>query len=157
MGDSHEDTLDWLANTHEEWLLFFNNADDTTISLHKYFPNSSHGNIIITSRNPETGAYVSQAETFCRISDLSPDDARELLIKTAHVSDEHTNENQKLAMDLVKVIDTVYVCLCPTLNILTESWISPSCYCASRSIHSEIQTWSFPLPRDVHATSCWHP
>jgi hypothetical protein len=102
-GDSHEDTLDWLANTHEEWLLFFNNADDTTINLREYFPTCSHGNIIITTRNPETSAYVSLVESFCRIPDLPPNDARELLIKTAHVSDGHTDEGQRLAMDLVKV------------------------------------------------------
>jgi hypothetical protein len=156
-GDSHEDTLDWLAKMHGEWLLFFNNADDTTISLREYFPNCSHGNIIITTRNPETSAYVSQVETFCRIPDLSPNDARELLIKIAHVSDGHTDESQKLAMDLVKVSNIVYVSFCTILNRMTESRIPPSCYCPSWSIHSEVQTWSFPLPRDVHATSCWHP
>jgi hypothetical protein len=156
-GDSHEDTLDWLSDTREEWLLFFNNADDRTINLQEYFPNCYHGNIIITTRNPETSSYASKPEAFCRITSLATNDARELLIKIAHVSDGHTDESQKLAMDLVKVSDIDHVSYCPIFNILTESWIPPSCYCPSWSIHPEIQTWSFPLPRDVHATSCWHP
>ncbi len=43
----------WL-NTHDKWLLVFDNATDPKI-IHRYVPNKHLGHIIITSRNPNWG------------------------------------------------------------------------------------------------------
>ncbi|KAJ7794120.1 hypothetical protein B0H13DRAFT_2298720 [Mycena leptocephala] len=51
-GDSQRDGLLWLTSKVEEWLLFFDNADDPSIDLNDFIPQCTHGNIIITSRNP---------------------------------------------------------------------------------------------------------
>ena len=40
----------WLQD-NERWLLVFDNADDSSVKVSKYFPKSGDGDIIITSRN----------------------------------------------------------------------------------------------------------
>ncbi|KAF8172301.1 hypothetical protein K438DRAFT_180280 [Mycena galopus ATCC 62051] len=52
-GNSQQDGLLWLTSKVKEWLLFFDNADDPSLDLNDFIPACNHGNIIITSRNPE--------------------------------------------------------------------------------------------------------
>ncbi|KAJ6457295.1 P-loop containing nucleoside triphosphate hydrolase protein [Mycena sanguinolenta] len=78
-GNSPEDALMQLAHKHENWLLFFDNADDPEINLSRFFPKCSHGNIIITSRNPGLQVYGAKAQ----VSDMEEPDAVALLLKSA--------------------------------------------------------------------------
>jgi len=98
IGESEKATLDWLSRRREEWLLVLDNADDPTLDLRPYLPACSHGNILITSRNRDTCFYAPQ---FCQVSDMRPEDARDLLLKTARLT--HTNETEALATAIVKV------------------------------------------------------
>ncbi|KAJ7480578.1 hypothetical protein FB451DRAFT_1031029, partial [Mycena latifolia] len=75
IGDTAQDALDWLRSKQKEWLLFFDNADDPKIDLHKFFPRCKHGNILITSRNPQLRGYRSHSH----VSDMEETDAVELL------------------------------------------------------------------------------
>ncbi|KAJ7841447.1 FabD lysophospholipase-like protein [Mycena leptocephala] len=52
IGTSSEDGLLWLISQREEWMLLFDNADNPSIDLFHFFPKCTHGNIIVTSRNP---------------------------------------------------------------------------------------------------------
>ena len=98
IGESEKATIDWLARRRTEWLLVLDNADDPTLNLRLYLPHCSHGNILITSRNRGTCFYAPQS---CHVSDMRPEDARDLLLKIAH--HEHNNETEALAMTIVKV------------------------------------------------------
>ena len=98
IGESEKDTLDWLCRQRKEWLLLLDNADDPTLKLRSYFPRCSHGNILITSRNRDICAYAPQ---FCQVSDMHPDEARDLLLKHARL--EHSNETEAHATTIVKV------------------------------------------------------
>ena len=102
-GETAQDALAWLARQHEEWLLLFNNADDRTLTLGNYFPNCSHGNILITSRNHDICIYARSPNLNCKISDLTPDDARSLLLTIAGQGDSCANETKMLATAVVKV------------------------------------------------------
>ncbi|KAJ7262824.1 hypothetical protein C8J57DRAFT_1333874 [Mycena rebaudengoi] len=51
----HESLL-WLAQQCEEWLLVFNNADDVNLNLAQFFPSCSHGNILITCEIQNSGS-----------------------------------------------------------------------------------------------------
>ncbi|KAJ7251633.1 hypothetical protein C8J57DRAFT_1352189 [Mycena rebaudengoi] len=57
-GSSSQDALRWLASQQNDWLLFFDNADDPKINLNPFFPQCKHGNILITSRNPGLCVYA---------------------------------------------------------------------------------------------------
>jgi hypothetical protein len=49
IGENANDTIIWLADKCEDWLLLFDNADNTMLNLSPFFPSCSHGNILITS------------------------------------------------------------------------------------------------------------
>ena len=98
IGKSEKAMLDWLSRQREEWLLLLDNADNPTLNLRPYLPRCSHGNILITSRNRDTCFYAPQS---CRVSDMRPEDATDLLLKIAHL--EHTSETDALATTIVKV------------------------------------------------------
>src|SRR5882724_9104362 len=98
IGESEKDTLDWLRKQRKEWLLLLDNADDPTLNLPSYFPRCTHGNILITSRNRDICVHAPQ---FCQVSDMKPDEARDLLLKHARL--EHNNETEAPAMRIVKV------------------------------------------------------
>ncbi|KAJ7716785.1 hypothetical protein B0H16DRAFT_1701222 [Mycena metata] len=96
VGDSAQDALMWLQSNHNKWLLFFDNADDPKINLNDFLPKCNHGNLIITSRNPEIRSYG--AYTF--VSDMEKADALTLLLRRANK--ESSEENLKFATEIVK-------------------------------------------------------
>ncbi|KAJ7486470.1 hypothetical protein FB451DRAFT_770862, partial [Mycena latifolia] len=96
IGDTAQDALDWLHSKQNEWLLFFDNADDPKIDLHSFFPRCKHGNILITSRNPELRGYGSHS----LVSDMEERDAVELLLRSA--AQDITPENKDTATEIVK-------------------------------------------------------
>ncbi|HXP49251.1 MAG TPA: tetratricopeptide repeat protein, partial [Bacteroidia bacterium] len=104
VGNSDQDALGWLCKQHDEWLLLFNNADDTTLNLQEYFPSGSYGNILITTRNRAIHIHSQGTGSHCEISGMTPNDAKELLLKVAKVKEESRSDNGRLAMTIVKVI-----------------------------------------------------
>src|SRR5882672_5853454 len=92
IGESEKATLDWLSMQRKEWLILLDNADDPTLNLRSYFPRCSHGNILITSRNRDTCSHALQ---FCQVSDMRPEDARDLFLQITRL--ESTNEIEALA------------------------------------------------------------
>ena len=104
IGETANDTIIWLAGKREDWLLLFDNADDTTLNLSQFFPSSSHGNILITSRNRET---LIHAPGFnYNVGSLTPEDARDLLLGI--IKPVITDETRVLAEPIVKVIANQY-------------------------------------------------
>ncbi|KAF8240590.1 hypothetical protein L208DRAFT_1352538 [Tricholoma matsutake] len=78
IGENVNDTIIWLAGKHEDWLLLFDNADDTMLNLSQFFPSCSHGNILITSQNCDT---LIHAPSFnYNVGSLTPEDVRDLLL-----------------------------------------------------------------------------
>ena len=102
IGSSWEDTLDWLAGQHEQWLLLLNNADDTTFNLRKYFPHCSRSNILITTRNRHNIQHASDRRSSRQVSEMTPEDAKILLLKISGL-EECSPETNAQAMAIVKV------------------------------------------------------
>ncbi|KAJ7244001.1 hypothetical protein C8J57DRAFT_1725803 [Mycena rebaudengoi] len=100
IGSDHDDALRWLASCNKEWLLIFDNADDPKLNLFDFFPPSTHGNILITSRNPQLCVHAPGAHH--RISDLEEEAAVQLLLISA--AKPATTENEILATEIVKVL-----------------------------------------------------
>ncbi|KAJ7742628.1 hypothetical protein B0H16DRAFT_1022404 [Mycena metata] len=96
-GDSPKDGLLWLTSKVEQWLLFFDNADDPGINLNDYIPQCNHGNIIITSRNPGMCIY---AESHSPVLDMQEEDAVVLLLKSA--LQKATARTEQIAAQIVK-------------------------------------------------------
>ncbi|KAJ6459226.1 hypothetical protein C8R45DRAFT_1221398 [Mycena sanguinolenta] len=97
-GTASQDALAWLVGRHEGWLLFFDNADDPEINLNEFIPRCHHGNIIITSRNPNLRMYGGNSQ----VSDMEESDAVALLLKSSQQVVSVSNE--LLAQDIVKAL-----------------------------------------------------
>ncbi|KAJ6484623.1 hypothetical protein C8R45DRAFT_1075104 [Mycena sanguinolenta] len=97
-GTTSQDALTWLTSKHENWLLFFDNADDPEINLNQFIPRCNHGNIIVTSRNPNLRGYGESSH----VSDMEEPDAVALLLKSAQQT--MSAPNQLLAQDIVKAL-----------------------------------------------------
>ncbi|KAJ7734868.1 hypothetical protein B0H16DRAFT_151442 [Mycena metata] len=115
VGGSAQDALTWLQSNHGDWLLFFDNADDPGINLNMFFPQCSHGNIIITSRNPELRVYGQHSP----VSDIEEADAIALLLQSA--AKESSEENAETATKIVKEL-----CYLPLAIAQAGSFISQS-------------------------------
>ncbi|KAJ6483188.1 hypothetical protein C8R45DRAFT_759269, partial [Mycena sanguinolenta] len=87
-GKTSQDALTWLTGKHEDWLLFFDNADDPAIDLSRFFPKCSHGNIIITTRNPGLRIYGAHSQ----VSDMEESDAVALLLQRTCQQSSAANE-----------------------------------------------------------------
>jgi hypothetical protein len=98
VGSSSQDAFKWLANTPQDWLLFYDNADDPKINLNRFLPRCNHGNVIITSRNPELCVY---AGAHSAVSDMDETDAVTLLLKSA--AQVNLPVNEKIAAEITKV------------------------------------------------------
>ncbi|KAJ6547802.1 hypothetical protein DFH09DRAFT_634414 [Mycena vulgaris] len=98
-GSTAQEGLEWLSSKLAEWLLFFDNADDPTINLNKFFPQCKHGNILITSRNPRLRVYTG---SYSQVSDMEELDAIALLLKSCAA--EITPRNKELATEIVKAL-----------------------------------------------------
>ncbi|KAF8128828.1 P-loop containing nucleoside triphosphate hydrolase protein [Mycena galopus ATCC 62051] len=98
IGNSSQDGLRWLASQHEAWIMFLDNADNPKINLNQFFPKCNHGNVIITTRNPNLKIYGAHS----LVSDLDESDAIALLLKSA--MQDNTLPNELLAAEIVKVL-----------------------------------------------------
>ncbi|KAG9077594.1 hypothetical protein FRC06_008820, partial [Ceratobasidium sp. 370] len=86
-GSTVDDMLTLLAGQEEKWLVFFNNADNTSLDLRQYFPACTHGDILITTRNHQminiAGEIKPGVKAECQISGMQPEDAKELLLRAS--------------------------------------------------------------------------
>ncbi|KAJ7809310.1 hypothetical protein B0H13DRAFT_2479113 [Mycena leptocephala] len=98
IGKNSEDGLLWLISQREEWMLLFDNADDLSIDLFHFFPRCTHGNIIITSRNPQLAVHGPRSHS--RVGDMDKSDAIDLLLLSA--AKEKTIESTQSASEIVE-------------------------------------------------------
>ncbi|KAJ7870695.1 hypothetical protein B0H13DRAFT_2280569 [Mycena leptocephala] len=97
VGTSSQDALRRFSNNQEDWLLFYDNADDPKIDLNRFIPQCTHGNIIITTRNPGLCVYAGAQSA---VSDIEEGDGLELLLKSA--AQDITPANERMAAEIVK-------------------------------------------------------
>ncbi|KAJ3985480.1 P-loop containing nucleoside triphosphate hydrolase protein, partial [Lentinula detonsa] len=97
-AESWEAGLSWLKTHEQNWLVIIDNADDPNIQLANYLPACDHGNIIITSRNPELKHVADQDH---ELRDMLPNDGILLLLK--HALKDHSNANQQQKEEAAKI------------------------------------------------------
>jgi len=92
----------WLESQHEQnWLLFFDNADNVQLNLATFFPKCKFGNILVTTRNPQLSIHAGE-NADAKVADMNPEDAKCLLMQVSQAK--KSEENEKLAVLIVKVI-----------------------------------------------------
>ncbi|KAJ7844199.1 P-loop containing nucleoside triphosphate hydrolase protein [Mycena leptocephala] len=121
IGYTSQDALQWLISKHDEWLLFFDNADNPRINLNTYIPLCNHGNILITSRNPGLRVY---AGSHCHVSDMEESDAAELLLKSA--AEDSTQQNKQMALEIVKELSYLPLAIIQAGAFISKSGVLKS-------------------------------
>jgi hypothetical protein len=97
IGKTAADALKWLSHQHKQWLLVFDNADDLEINLQDWFPSCKHGNILITSRNPE--CCIHAPDSNYEVSGMKPEEASHLLLTCAMEPTPDADEARTLAFN----------------------------------------------------------
>jgi hypothetical protein len=104
IGKTYEDTIRWLGNRRERWLMVFDNADDPFLEISDFFPSGNSGSILITSRVADMALLARGPSSDCNVSSMEPEDALELLLKSARMQDEPLVEAERdVAIQLLKV------------------------------------------------------
>ncbi|KAG8699756.1 hypothetical protein FRC09_006401 [Ceratobasidium sp. 395] len=85
LGDTHEATLLWLSSHTKRWLLVFDNADDTSLDLEKYFPKGAHGRVLITTRARDIALLAQGPNSDYNVSSMEPEESLQLLLTVARV------------------------------------------------------------------------
>ncbi|KAH8813781.1 hypothetical protein DL96DRAFT_1821026 [Flagelloscypha sp. PMI_526] len=94
---SVDDAMFLLRSRREDWLLFLDNADDTTLDLRPYV-SWPHGNILITTRNREVRSHAPNCSIW--VDRLELDDAKELLLRGVDV--DRNSKTQEYVLKIVQ-------------------------------------------------------
>ncbi|KAH8802392.1 P-loop containing nucleoside triphosphate hydrolase protein, partial [Flagelloscypha sp. PMI_526] len=87
-GSTVEDVQHYLSSRQDEWLLFFDNADDPSLDLGPFL-SWSHGNVLITTRNVSMRAHAPDCHI--RIHSLTMEESVALLMRGIDIGmDERT-------------------------------------------------------------------
>ncbi|KAH8799553.1 P-loop containing nucleoside triphosphate hydrolase protein [Flagelloscypha sp. PMI_526] len=105
VGKSAVDAVQWLSYQNNRWVLVFDNADDKAFSIQKYIPKSIHGNVIITSRNPELAGLASNDLGARRIGDMEKLAAKELLRKLVQPGEIFSDRDDSLIAQVVDMLN----------------------------------------------------
>jgi hypothetical protein len=152
-GSGPDDALTWLARQLENWLILYNNADDTSLDLRRYFPACSHGNILITTRNRRMIHLAQGVEPEYHVSEMSADDA-ECLLKRAAGFSESTDDH--LSTALVKVCRKIYLfklAISHIVRLFIGAWVLCASYCSSRRIYTYPPVQHTRIPGHVSGQS----
>ncbi|KAJ6535708.1 hypothetical protein B0H19DRAFT_963611, partial [Mycena capillaripes] len=114
IGNSPKEVVQRLTTTQEDWLLFFDNADDPKINLNSFLPQCNHGNIIITSRNPGLCVYAGSNSL---VTDMEGEDAVALLLKSS--AQQSTSTNELVAVEIA-------LCYLPLAIVQAGAFIAES-------------------------------
>ncbi|KAG8792030.1 hypothetical protein FRC12_007463 [Ceratobasidium sp. 428] len=95
LGDTHEATLLWLSSYTRRWLLVFDNADDTSLDLEKYFPKGAHGRVLITTRARDIALLARGTSSDYNVSSMEPEESLQLLLTVARVDLPTLSQNDR--------------------------------------------------------------
>ena len=85
LNQNMQQTMRWLSNKEDPWLLIIDNADDPSLDISSYFPAGNRGTILLTTRNPDCEIHATVGSF--RSEKLLVNDAVELLLKVAAIKD----------------------------------------------------------------------
>ncbi|KAG8776165.1 hypothetical protein FRC12_001062 [Ceratobasidium sp. 428] len=78
-GDDPSHALTWLAQQSEPWLVVYDNADDASVDLGRFFPSCPHGRILVTTRNHKMVVFARGTDSHLHVSEMLTEDALQLL------------------------------------------------------------------------------
>ena len=104
-------------------MLGFDGADDVQLRLRNFIPQSTTGNVLITTRNRQLRTYTTTSDEDGKVGEMGLEDAKALLL--ARFDKEERERNRSHALEIVKVhpstVDITYKPTCKTGPSLLRS------------------------------------
>ncbi|ETN38547.1 uncharacterized protein HMPREF1541_06583 [Cyphellophora europaea CBS 101466] len=101
-----EEACQALGALQDRWLLVLDNADDRCVNYQRYFPASTLGVVLLTSRNDQFHCYATNKHV--PLGGLGDKEARELLLRAAGVAaDKHQDRDAQTQQDFDRDADRV--------------------------------------------------
>lgn len=163
----------WLSQCSKPWLLIIDNADDPEIDVSEFFPNGGIGNILVTTRNPNTIIHATAGHI--RFRGMDPEEAISLLLKLAYpqqTSAERNPQKRTLAQTIAAELGYLALALTQagaairrniyTLDKYLNSYLGrrnhllslPISTCADET--NVIATWEIPFQKIEQRQSLEH-
>ncbi|KAH8834493.1 hypothetical protein DL96DRAFT_495528 [Flagelloscypha sp. PMI_526] len=120
---SVDDVLRIFRSRQDDWMLFFDNADDPSFDLRPYLA-WSNGNILITTRNRELRVHAPKCSIWVDRLDL--EDAKELLLKGLSVEDDF--QQQHIVATIVEELGCLALAITQARAFLVKGLCSISEY-----------------------------
>ena len=119
-------TMRWLSNKEDPWLLIIDNADDPDLDMAPYFPAGNRGVILLTTRNPECESHNTVGSFKC--GKLLQEDAVALLLKVAAIED-LSEASRHAALDVAKTLGFLALALVQAGAFIKQRFCTIEEYC----------------------------
>lgn len=132
-GSEVEDALLWLASRDgpdANWIILFDDANDSQLNLKRYFPRCSHGNILITTRNYHARRYAVGPGSDYEVFQMTVDEALTLFEKHVRRFDNSDPRSIEIAKGLVEELGCFAFSVSQTGALISTSLCSLSYYCS---------------------------
>ncbi|RDL41952.1 Uncharacterized protein BP5553_01931 [Venustampulla echinocandica] len=117
----------WLSNIPQQWLLIFDNADDPSIDISRYFPVGSRGTILITTRNPE--CKVHQTVGSYEFAGMGVEEAVDLLLKAIGTDDLSSQASRLAARSIVTTLGSLSLAIIQAGAVIRQKLCRLEDYC----------------------------
>ena len=135
LDDSVESVLQWMSGIQEEWLIVFDNADDTPVYVvERFIPPGNRGNILVTSRNRSMGSLIS-FENMIEINEMEEADAITLLLKASYLN--ASAEHIEIAKNIVAELGCISLAINQAGAYIEAGRCSIDKYLQQFSLHHE--------------------
>jgi hypothetical protein len=124
--ESIESAKSWLSRK-DHWLLILDNADAPDLDVSKFFPSRERGTILITTRNPNLRKHGTAG--FCRVDQLSTQDAVTLLLRTAAVEDLENQNKRQFAEQIINVLGCLALAINQAGAVIRQGLCSFNSFC----------------------------
>lgn len=100
---TYKDALAFLAQpSNTRWLLVYDNADDTSVSLEAYLPQCEHGSIVITTRNAHHAGLAPDSSI--EVGPMTEPEAIEALLYAASRPKDTPRSERQYAKEIVRAL-----------------------------------------------------
>ncbi|QRV95706.1 kinesin light chain [Ceratobasidium sp. AG-Ba] len=83
LGESHQQTIQWLGDRRQRWLMVIDNADDPSVQLSAFLPPGNHGSVVITTRILALAMLERGVKSNYRVANMTASEGKELLLRKA--------------------------------------------------------------------------
>jgi hypothetical protein len=118
----------WLQDLEHPWLLIIDNADDASMPVENYFPESEKGFILITTRNPACKIHGNIGPKSYKFGPLEERAANDLLLKAAGEEMPWGDSTREAAAKIVSKLDYLALALIHAGNAIMNGLYSLTDY-----------------------------